>query len=306
MTNPKHARDIKGKGRYYGTCGEDGCPFGDHLYISITNAQDVVAKPALVPGAVKVTAETAWQLLPTMVRLSRQPPDGPNGCAKKRVAERCGNCRFCLTAALKAEHRNQWESKADFGTLVHAHAHAHVTGRPMPPNDDVEPFLREYLRFLDAWGIDLDRHIVAAETTVLDRDNGYAGTGDLWVQLPLTPSGAPSKRRHLWLLDLKTSLTKPATTVYAEQVLQLAGLRFAPKAVLVDDTEVDVPQFAGAALLNLRAAEHALIPLPADESAHRAFLHAVGLQRFFHADVDTKAWAPLAAPPVPEPKTKAS
>lgn len=300
MTSPLHAREIKGKGRYYGACS-DTCPFGEDLLISVTNAQSVVAKPALVPAAVKVTAETAWQLLPHMVRLSRQAPEGDNGCDKKRVADRCGNCRFCLTAHIKREHQNQWDTAADFGSLVHTYAYAHVVGKPMPPDPDVEPFLAQYLAFLDAWGVDITRHVEAAETTILDRKNGYAGTGDVWLHLPTGAAG----RRQLWLVDIKTSLKAPVNRVYPDQELQLAGLRFAPKALLPDDTEIDVPKFAGAALLNLRAGAHQLIPLPADKAAHKAFLGAVTLQRHFHSQ-DTKAWVPLDAPALPEPTRKAS
>ena len=296
MTSPLHARDIKGKGRYYGSCGET-CPFGDDLLISVTNAQSVVAKPALVPAAVKVTAETAWDLLPHMVRLSRQGPTGDQGCDKKRVAERCGSCRFCLTAHIKREHQNQWDTAADFGSLVHTYAYNHVVGKPTPPDADVEPFLDQYLRFLDAWGVDLDRDVEAAETTIISRKHRYAGTGDVWIWLPTGRGG----KRELYLVDIKTSRKAPVNRVYPDQVLQLAGLRYAEKAILPDDTEVDVPKFAGAALLNLRADGHALIPLPADRDAHRAFVHAVGLQTFFH-DQDTKAWTPLDAPALPEPK----
>lgn len=305
MSAPLHARDVKGKGRYYGTCGKDDCPLGEDLFISITNAQGSIAKPALVPAAVKVTASAAWQQLPRMVATSRQAENGPNGCEKKRVSDRCGHCRFCITAAIKAEHRNQWEHAADHGSLVHAYAHAHIVGEPMPYDPDVEPFIFQYLRFLDAWGVDLDRHVEAAETTVVDRPNGYAGTGDVWLHLPISPTGKPSKRRYLWLIDLKTSLKKAADTVYVDQVLQLAALRFAPKAILPDDSEIDVPEFAGAALLNLRSDAHALIPLPADRGAHAAFVNAVGLQSFLHAQ-DIKTWVQLDAPVMPEPARKAS
>lgn len=299
MTSPFHARDIKGKGRYYGSCGET-CPFGDDLLISVTNAQSVVAKPALVPAAVKVTADTAWQWLPHMVRLSRQPADGGQGCEKKRVADRCGACRFCLTAAIKREHQNQWDTAANFGSDVHTYAYSHVVGKPMPYDADVEPFMAQYLAFLDAWSVDLDRHVEAAETTVIDRKNRYAGTGDVWLQLPTGAAG----RRQLWLVDIKTSLKAPVNRVYADQELQLAGLRFAPKALLPDDTEVDVPKFAGTALLNLRANAHQLIPLPADRAAHKAFLGAVALQTHFHSQ-DTNAWVALDAPALPEPKRTA-
>jgi hypothetical protein len=298
MTNPLHARDIKGKGRYYGPCS-DTCPFGEDLLISVTNAQGVVAKPALVPAAVKVTAETAWDFLPQMVRYSRQSPDGGKGCEKKRVAERCGDCRFCLNAAIKREHQNQWDRAADFGSLVHTYAYNHVVGSPMPPDPEVEPFMRQYLDFLTGWDVDITRHIEAAETTVINRTKRYAGTGDLWVWLP-TGKG---RKRELWLVDIKTSMKAPVNRVYPDQVLQLAGLRYAPEAVLPDDTVIEVPKFAGTALLNLRADAHQLIPLPADRAAYRAFLGAVELKTFFHGQ-DTKAWTPIDAPELAEPKDR--
>lgn len=313
MTQPLHARDIKGKGRHYGTCGEPACPFGDDLYLSVTNAQSIINKPALPPSAAKITAEHAWELLPQMVATSRQMPDGGKGCDRARVADRCGTCRFCVTSRIKAQYKEQWESKADFGTLVHTYAHAHVTGRPMPPDPTVGQFIAEYVRFLEAWDVDIERHVEAAETTILHRRHGYAGTGDIWIWLPLDPATGrrtirPGKR-WLWLVDIKTSLTKPVTSVYPDQVLQLAGLRYAETAVLVDDSEIALPKFAGAALLNLRGErvdqrtgeitppEHALIPLPADRAAHAAFVHAVALQRFFLNDVDTRAWEPVIAVP---------
>jgi hypothetical protein len=299
MTSPKHAIDVKGKGRYYTGC-RDICPLGPDHYLSVTNAQSVVNKPALPPSAAKVTAEQAWQLLPQMVATSRQDPEGP--CAKARVKERCGRCRFCVTSAIKAEYKRQWETKMDFGTLVHSYAHAHVLREPLPYDEDVEPFIDQYLTFLDAWGVGIDEHVEAAETTVFDPVHRYAGTGDVWLWLPITPTGKPSKKRHLWLVDIKTSLTKPANAVYADQPLQLAGLRWAPQAVLPDDSEVAVPEFAGAALLNLRRDAHALIPLPSDRDVfEEAFLPAVSLQYHFHGQ-DMKAWTPLSAPVVPEPK----
>lgn len=307
-----HARDIKGKGRYYGGCGSDGCPLADIPapgLISVTNAQGVIAKPALVPAAAKATATAAWDRLPQMVATSRQPLEGP--CARVRVAERCGECRFCVTAAIKAEHKNEWERAADLGTRVHAGAHARVLGEPRPWDEDVTPFLDQHLLWLNAWRIDLDKHIEAAELTVFDRRHGYAGTGDLWVHLPLSydvATGVTSftswTRRKLWLLDIKTSMKKAAGVVYADQPLQLAGLRFAAEAVLPDESVVKVPRFEGAAILNLRPTAHALIPQPADRAVHRAFLGAVELQRLFHSQ-DVKAWAQVDAPAVAEPKAVA-
>lgn len=289
MTAPLHSREIKGKGRWYGSCG-DGCPFGDQLLISVTNAQGIVNKPALPPSAAKITAEAAWDRLPQMVATSRQSlTEGP--CVKARVADRCGKCRFCVNAAIKGEYRQQWETKAELGTRIHAHAHAAVLGQPMIMEPEIQPFIRSYARFLKAFGVDLFKHIEAAETTILDRKRGYAGTGDLWIWLPT----GPNRKLELWLIDIKTSLGKPATAVYSDQVLQLAGLRYAPEAIMPDDTTIKVPRFAKAGLLNLRQDDFALIEVPADRAAHAAFVHAVGL-RTYMADVDTKTWA-VTAPP---------
>lgn len=303
MTAPLHSREIKGKGRYYGPC-QESCPLGSDtgdLYISVTNAQSVINKPALPPAAARDTAQAAWDRLPMMVATSRQPEVGvpvdgnPKTCDKRSpVSTRCGGCRFCLNMAIKAQYKEQWETKAALGTDVHNDAFAHNVGAPRTPNPETEPFVREYLVFLERWDVDLDKHVVAAETTVFDRKNRYAGTGDIWLDLP---GFGRQGRRGLVLVDIKTSLTKPANTVYADQELQLAGLRFAPAAVLVDDSEVKVPTFAAAALLNLRQSSHALIPLPAGRDAHKAFLAAVTLQDHFHGQ-DTKAWQPLEAPVV--------
>lgn len=315
MTAPKHSREVKGIGRYYGRCGDDHCPLTDIPdpgLMSVTNAQSVVAKPQLVPGAAKATAAAAWARLPQMVATSRQSEAGPNGCDRKRVAERCGRCRFCITSAIKAEHKNEWEKAADFGTLVHAHAHAVVLGGALPYDEDVAPFIDQHIRFLEAWRIDLDRHVEAAELTVVSRKYGYAGTGDLWLHLPLAWDAAKGvatftgwNRRKLWLIDGKSSLKKPADTVYADQPLQLAGLRFAEEAVLPDESVVAVPKFEGAAILNWRRDSHALIPQPAGRDVFKAFLGAVELQRLFHSQ-DVKAWTPLDAPVQPEPARKAS
>lgn len=307
MTAPKHARDLPGKGRYYGACGGDGCPFGDRLLISVTNAQSVINKPALPPSAAKTTAAAAWNLLPQMIATSRQPAAGRPAdkgkpCERRSpVSTRCGRCRFCVNAAIKAAYRQEWEEKAELGTRIHQAAHAHVLGEPRVYDEEVEPFLGQYLRFLDDWGVDLDTDVEAAETTIVDWDREYAGTGDVWLWLRML-SGRRRVRR-LTLVDIKTSRDKPANVIYPDQEIQLAGLRYAPKALLPDDTEIDVPPFDGAAILNLRADAYALIPVPTGRDAYRAFLGAVTLQRHFHSQ-DIRAWTPIEAPATPAPTSR--
>lgn len=300
MADPTHARDRGRYGRYYMKCS-DTCPIPVGGLISVTNAQGVVAKPALAPAAAKVTERAAWDRLGLMLPLSRQPED-PNGCSKKKVAERCGRCRFCVGMEIRRAHRVEWQAKADLGTRVHYMAADLVLGKPIDPDPEAAPFVRQYIAWQEAWGVDVENDYEFVELTVFDPGTktriGYAGTADMGVWL--TVNG----KRGLWLNDAKTSLTSSVTTVYPDQVLQLAALRYAPHTLLPDDTAGDVPRFEGTAILNLRQDAHALIPLPATREAHKAFKAAVELKAYFdHGLGDgVKTWKPLDLPEAPEPK----
>lgn len=271
MTSPKHAHDTD-NGRYY--CD----PVDGVMVPSVTNVLSEWAKPALAPAAAKVTAEYIVEHLPAAVRASRKP-----------------ETREAFLRAAKAEHKTVWEYRRDLGTLVHAHAEAHVLGQPLPEDEAVEPFIDSYRQFLADFGVDIARDVESAEITVFGRNEPllrYGGTADLWLNLRHMPRGVPRGR---WLVDIKTSLTKPPSTVYRDHVLQLAALRFAEAGLLPDDTEVDVPAFVGAAILNLRTSSYGFVPLPADEAAFLAFQSMVGVAQFAHA-LDLKPFKPVKAP----------
>lgn len=285
MTDPKLARDTD-NGRYY----ED--PYDGAMVPSVTNVISEWAKPALPPAAAKVTAEYVVEHLPAAVRASRRP--------ETREA-------FLKTA--KAAYRNAWESKRDLGTLIHDHAEAENLGAPISPDERVEPFMGSYRAWLRDFSVDLLTDIESAEVTVFGRSQPrYGGTADIWAHLvfprPLSdpdprfqgrsprPVATPS---GLWVIDIKTSLDKPASAVYRDHVLQLAALRNADVAVLPDGSEVPVPAFAGAAVLNLRPTGYGFVPLPADEAAFLAFQSLIGVARFAHA-LDLKPYKPAKAP----------
>ncbi len=294
MTNPKlaHATD---NGRYYRD------PKTGDMYMSVTNALDSINKPALAPGAVKITAEMAWEYLPRMTAAYRI-----RNCTPKRVADGCGRCPTCLTRQLKAEYRNIWEAKRDFGSLIHDYAEAHVTGKPMPDNEDVEPYIGQYIEWARRFGVDFDRDIEFTELTVFHRTARYAGTADLGAWLRLDPDGnATPDKRWLWLIDFKTSMSKPADVVYREQPLQLAALRYPELLMGPNDEEFPVPEFAGAAVLNLRENEHAFIPLPAGRDTHQAFLDCLDLAYFLHGQ-DLSGTKPLDVEPIHDLTRKAS
>lgn len=285
MTDPKLAIATD-QGRYYRD------PIDDALVPSVTNVLNDWSIPALAPGAAKLTAEYVLDHLPAAVRASRDPDE-----------------RELFRREASKHYEGVWEKRRDLGSRVHALAEAHVLGKPMPADDEAAPFLEQYERFLDEFGVDVEDDIEAAEITVFRREEPrYAGTADLWPRLRFPSERSPQHKRWkgrtpadiatpsgLWVVDAKTSLTKPASQVYRDHVLQLAGLRFADVAVLPDGTEVPVPEFVGAAILNLRVDSYALVPLPADEAAHMAFLSLIGVALFGH-QLDLKPCKPVAVP----------
>jgi hypothetical protein len=259
VTNPKHARDTD-NGRYYSD------PQGGPDLVSVTNVIDsgVNKTHSLIPWGVKVTVEyilDRWNVLTS------------------RVTED----RIGVTREVKAVHVDVREQAADLGTRVHNGAEAHVLGAPFPADPEVQPYVDQLDIWLRSWGVDLAEHIEATEITCLHRRLGYAGTADLMIWLPTGPGG----RLELWLIDYKSSATRPAKSVYKENTLQLAALRYCETVLLPDDTELPMPRIERTGVLNLRAASHALVPMPADRTAHRAFRGALETTRWLHAAPST-------------------
>lgn len=267
MTSPKHAADTS-RGRYYTH------PVTGQQLVSVTNVLGTcVAKQALVPWAAKVAAEYAMTNLPTLVARSRTED------------------RETLRKEISSQVTVARDKAADLGTRIHAHAEAHVLGKPVADDLEVRPYVAQYLKFLADFDIDITEHIEATEMTVADPHAGYAGTADLLLHLRLDGyvHGMPIKQlpdgqRALWLVDIKSSATRPATSGYPEYVLQLAALRYAREAWMPDDTVIPMPKpIVGAAVLNLRPKSYALIPVNAGKPAHHAFLGALPLVQWLHA-----------------------
>lgn len=268
MTSPRHARDTE-QGRYYTD------PAGGPDLVSVTNVLGTaVAKQALIPWAVKLTVEHVLANLPSLtLRLAYE--------------------RTAVVKEIKAVHREVKEQAADLGNRIHKAAELRLLGAPVPADLEVMPYVTQLELWLDAWGVDLDKHIEATEITVFHRRLGYAGTADLMIWLPTGPGG----RLELWLIDFKTSATRAAKSVYPEYTLQLAALRFAETVLLPDDTDAPMPRIAKAGVLNLRRNSHALVPMPADRTAHRAFRGALEAARWLHlAPSSYAALSPTAAP----------
>ena len=274
MTQPKHARDTD-HGRYY----QD--PAGGPDLVSVTNVIDTAVNKtmALVPWGVKVTLEYT---------LDRWP----------LLTDRVHDDRTALTRELKAVHKDIREQAADLGDRVHKAAEHRLLGAPIADDPEVLPYLAQFDQWLASWGVNIDEHVEATECTVLHRRLGYAGTGDLMIWLPTGDGG----RLELWLIDYKSSATRSAKSVYPENTLQLAALRHAETVLLPDDTEQPMPRIERAGVLNLRAASHALVPMPADRTAFRAFRGALENTRWLHA---AKSSYPVLAAPATAPRKAA-
>lgn len=275
MTQPKHARDTT-RGRYYTD------PAGGPDLVSVTNVIDTAVNKtmALVPWGVKVTLEHTLDHWPTLT-------------------DRVRDDRPALTRELKAVHKDIREQAADLGDRVHLAAEARLLNAPIPDDPEVAPYLDQFDTWLASWGLDLDNQIEATEITVLHRRLGYAGTADLMVWLPTGDAG----RLQLWLIDYKSSATRSAKSVYPENTLQLAALRHAETVLLPDDTEQPMPRIERAGVLNLRAKSHALVPMPADRTAFRAFRGALETTRWLHDAASS--YPALAAPTAAAPRKAA-
>lgn len=284
MTSPRHA-EATAQGRYYHH------PVTGQALVSVTNILSVAcAKPALIPWAVKVVVEKAWDVLPRMVAAARQHEDCKPTRPKKDW-EACGTCWGCLNREVKGEANNARDKASDLGTRIHALAEAHILGKPMAEDLEAAPYVEQYEKFLADFDVDITKDIEATELTVANPALGYAGTLDLlvWLHLDGFIPGQPCKvnpdgKRSLWLIDLKSSATRPAGSVYPEYALQLAGLRAAREIWLPDDTVAPMPKgITGAACLNLRQSTYALIPLPTGNAEFDAFKGGLAMTKWMHA-----------------------
>lgn len=254
MTDPRHAYDTD-HGRYYRD------PAGGPDLVSVTNVLSAgVAKFALVPWAVKLTAEH---------------------CVDNRleVARRALKDRTELLKEIKRVHRDARDKAADLGTRIHHRAEKMALLAPFEPDPEVDPYARQLTLFWQRWNVDLETDLVAAEITFAHRRLGYAGTGDKMIWLRT----GPRRRKQLWLIDYKTSATRPASSVYPENAMQLAALRYAEVIWLPDDTDGQVPPIERTGVLNLRQRSHALVPMPGNRRTFRAFRGALETTKWLHA-----------------------
>lgn len=261
MTDPKHAHDTP-NGRYY-TRPETG-----QQLVSVTNVLSTgFAKFGLPRWYANNAADYALDNLPHVVTMARANRDE----IRKEIAEAAERAR---------------DGAANLGTRVHALAEAHVTGQQLAEeegDDEAGLYVAQYLKFLDDFGIDIERDFVSAELTVADPKRGYAGTLDAICKLGLDGyihgqpvKALPDGERKPWLWDIKTSRKRAATQTYADHSLQLSALRHAKEMWLPDDTTRRMFRgIVGCAVLNLRPKTYEFIPLPTRVDQELATFHHI-------------------------------
>ena len=130
--------------------------------------------------------------------------------------------------------RQQWDNKADRGTLTHEDLVHIAEGRELPSLNTYPPEQQQFVRGLACFLADLRPGIIESEQMVASLSHGYAGRCDLVVEFEAQrfPDGTPTPQGR-GLVDLKTHeklpRTKPSKTYpdgqlktpYPENFLQL-------------------------------------------------------------------------------------
>lgn len=176
----------------------------------------------------------------------------------------------------------QSDAAKDLGTAVHAIAEAMGEGEEPDVAPDLLPFAVQYQRFLDEYRPEL----LAVEYKGVNREHGYAGTGDFIARI----GGAVS------VIDIK-SHTKPTPipdTYYPETAMQLAACaRFDFIGREGDATEYPLPAASSYGVLLLGRDDYRLIPYFVTDQTFEAFLACLALYRWQQGEARTVVGTPI-------------
>jgi len=231
---------------------------GEKLKSVTTILSQGVPKEALVYWAGNLTAETALDNLPYLVRASM-------GSAADRAE---------AYDWLRRSPTRKKEDRADIGGAVHDLIEAEILGTPLPEAllDDPEmaPYIIQFRRFVADWQVVFE----ASEMVVANYTHGYAGTLDHLLRSPFINDGA------LTMGDTKTGGELDVKGVYSEAGLQESAYRRAEFGWLRDGSRVPMPQTAGGVVLHLRPEGYRVVPVRCDDVVFDAFLHAMRVAEF--------------------------
>ncbi len=258
MTSPLNSVATE-NGRYYEWAGD--------RYLSVTNVlSKSIAKDALLPWGVKLTAEKALAAYNFLLRNGREPAKQK---LERKVKGQAVMKEVDHDVYWKAQHRLVKEASAERGSIIHDWAEQwtlagnvdseSVEFPEMPPLYEDE--CRGIMRAFDHYQIKAE----VAECTVYSRAHKYAGSADL-----IATVGAYGGAR--FLLDFKTGKNAWPETAY-----QLAAYRFGEFIGLPDGTEEPVPETQGGGVLHVDFGQTSLIPYKCGRDQFEVFTHMVAV-----------------------------
>ncbi|MBB4935686.1 hypothetical protein F4561_006595 [Lipingzhangella halophila] len=260
---------------------------GEYLRSVTTVLSKGSPKEALVHWAAKLSAESAMEHLPELVRASR---------SADRAAE--------LTKWIARAHTRKRDERADLGTAVHEVIEAKVLGTPIPDeitsSEEMAPFIAAFEEFVADWQVEF----TASEMVVANYSESYAGTLDYMFR------SAPLSR--LWSLPAETEYMGDTKTggeldertydghvrgVYPEAGVQLSAYRRGEFCWLRDGTRVPMPlAHSVGVVLQVRPEGYRLYPMRCGDDVFKAFCHIRHVADF-HTDTAPHVVGDALTPP---------
>ncbi|WP_019548429.1 hypothetical protein [Streptomyces sulphureus] len=221
-------------------------------------------KEALVFWAGNLTAETALDNLPYLVRASLRPED-----------------RAEAYDWLRRAHTRKKDARAAVGSAVHQLIEAHVLGQPVPDelrdDEEVRPYVAHFERFVSDWDVTFE----ASEMVVANYTRGYAGTLDYYLRSPLIAAELGTYADTVFMGDTKTGGELDKKGVYPEAGLQMAAYAHAEVGWLRDGSKVPLPTvYHTGIVLHLRPEGYRPVPVACGAAEFAAFCHARDIAEF--------------------------
>lgn len=217
-------------------------PITGERFISVTTVLGSIAKYGLPSWSANLTAEAALDRAEWLHGVADYGIDSCNA----KGDDACGECKACALVWLADRHNVERDKAASIGTRLHDAADKHTLFGPGGTVDDeVQPFLDGYMRWVAAW----KPEFVASEMTVISRKWGYAGTLD-WIAR-FEQANLPAKFKHLAGLNLVGD-TKTGKHMDIPKGWQVTAYSKADAVLLPDGTEQPMPEIGGGLLLHLR------------------------------------------------------
>jgi hypothetical protein len=221
-------------------------------------------KPQLVFWAANLTAEAAFNTLPTLVAASRRP-----------------ETRDDAYDWLRKGHIRKKDERGEIGGAVHDVIEAKILGTPIPEvllsDRELAPFIDHFLRFVDEWQITFE----ASEMTVGNLTDGWAGKLDYLFRSPIIAALLEVPRQTLFIGDTKTGGELDEKGVYPEAGAQMSAYRRAEVCWLRDGSQVPMPAVHSTGIvLHLRPEGFRVMPLLCGDDVYGVFRHVQQVAEF--------------------------